>query len=108
MFRVVQSWYLLQIAETLARSSEFSALSKYVCKYLNMCWIKYSFTQLTCRHIPSKFNMSDLNLQEIHEFAIELAKKAGNVILEASNSRLSNTSSSVGEKKNCPRLPGSC
>jgi hypothetical protein len=49
--------------------------------------------------------MSDLNLQEIHDFAIELAKKAGGMILKASNSRLSNSTSTMAAKKNCPFLP---
>jgi hypothetical protein len=49
--------------------------------------------------------MSGLNLQEIHDFAVELAKKAGGMILKASNSRLSNATSSMAEKKNCPFLP---
>ena len=49
--------------------------------------------------------MSNLNLQEIHDFAVELAKKAGGMILKASNSRLSSTSSGMSEKKNCPFLP---
>jgi len=51
--------------------------------------------------------MTNLNLQEIHDFAVSLAKKAGGMILKASNSRLSSTTSSMAEKKNCPFLPPS-
>jgi len=46
-----------------------------------------------------------LNLQEIHDFAVELAKKAGGMILKASNSRLSSITASMSEKKNCPSHP---
>jgi hypothetical protein len=49
--------------------------------------------------------MTDLNLQEIHDFAVDLAKQAGKMILKASNSRLSSTSSSTAEKLNCPSPP---
>jgi hypothetical protein len=49
--------------------------------------------------------MSDLPLQEIHDFAVALAKKAGEVILKASNSRLSTTSATMEEKMNC-LVPG--
>ena len=49
--------------------------------------------------------MSSLNLQEIHDFAIELAKKAGQMILTASNTRLSGPSTTMAEKKNCPLHP---
>jgi len=48
--------------------------------------------------------MTDLDLQEIHDFAVELAKRAGTMILKASNSRLSGTSSSAAEKLNCLSL----
>lgn len=51
--------------------------------------------------------MSNLNLQEIHDFAVEIARNAGGMILKASNSRLSNTISTMAEKKNCPLLPSS-
>jgi hypothetical protein len=49
--------------------------------------------------------MSDLALKEIHDFAVALAKNAGAVILKASNSRLSSTSTTTEEKKNCLFLP---
>lgn len=43
----------------------------------------------------------EINLQEIHDFAISLAKDAGTVMLEASKSRLSVVNGAVKEKKNC-------
>jgi hypothetical protein len=49
--------------------------------------------------------MTSLNLQEIRDFAIDLAKQAGTMILKASNSRLSVSSSSTAEKLNCPSPP---
>jgi len=45
--------------------------------------------------------MTDLNLQEILEFAISVAQDAGGMILQASRSRLSTTSSTMSEKMNC-------
>jgi len=51
--------------------------------------------------LQSKTIMSGLNLQEIHDFAIDLAKKAGKMILEGSNKRLSSNTTSTSEKKNC-------
>jgi myo-inositol-1(or 4)-monophosphatase len=45
--------------------------------------------------------MANLDLREIHDFAVDLAKKAGEMILKASNSRLSSIASTVSEKKNC-------
>ena len=53
--------------------------------------------------LQSKTIMSGLNLQEIHDFAIDLAKKAGKMILEGSNKRLSSNTTSTSEKKNCIR-----
>jgi hypothetical protein len=46
--------------------------------------------------------MTSLNLQEIHDFAVDVAKNAGAMILAASNTRLSSTTSTTSEKKNCP------
>lgn len=40
--------------------------------------------------------MADLNLQEIHDFLIEVAKKAGEMITSAKPS-----TTTTGEKKNC-------
>ena len=49
--------------------------------------------------------MTGLVLQEIHDFAVKVAKDAGMVIMKASNSRLSSNVGSMSEKKNCPFLP---
>ena len=48
--------------------------------------------------------MSEVNLSEVHDFAVDLAKKAARMILEASNKRLSSTATTTSEKKNC-QLP---
>lgn len=40
--------------------------------------------------------MADLNLQEIHDFLVEVAKKAGEMITSAKPS-----TQTSGEKKNC-------
>jgi hypothetical protein len=45
--------------------------------------------------------MDTLNLTAIHDFAVELAKNAGQMILKASNTRLSSPSTTMAEKKNC-------
>lgn len=45
--------------------------------------------------------MDTLNLTAIHDFAVELAKNAGQMILKASNTRLSSSSTTMAEKKNC-------
>jgi hypothetical protein len=45
--------------------------------------------------------MAELNLQEIHDFAVALAKEAGAMILAASNTRLSSKLTAASEKKNC-------
>jgi len=62
--------------------------------------------RIICNHFHREPDiMTDLNLQEIHDFAVDLAKQAGKMILKASNSRLSSTSSSTAEKLNCPSPP---
>ena len=71
--------------------------------------LSYFFRALS--QIPHSINcvldtMSNLNLQEIHDFAVDVAKKAGEMILKASNSRLASNLYSITEKKNCPSLPG--
>ena len=58
------------------------------------------------RPSPKRDAMTMLNLQEIHDFAVELAKNAGAVIMSASDTRLSSTMSTASEKKNCTLLGG--
>jgi myo-inositol-1(or 4)-monophosphatase len=44
--------------------------------------------------------MADLNLQEIHDFMISIAKQAGERIVSATP-----TTGAAGSKKNCTPLP---
>jgi hypothetical protein len=46
-----------------------------------------------------QFKMADLNLQEIHDFMISIAKQAGERIVAAKP-----TTEGAGSKKNCKRL----
>jgi hypothetical protein len=46
------------------------------------------------------FKMADLNLQEIHDFMISIAKKVGDRIVSATP-----TTEAAGSKKNCTPLP---
>jgi hypothetical protein len=57
-------------------------------------------------HSDDIATMTELNLPEILEFAVSVAKDAGRMILKASNSRLSSTSSTMSEKKNGIRSEG--
>jgi hypothetical protein len=48
--------------------------------------------------------MSSVDPQAVHDFAIEVAKRAGMMILEASAARLNNAESETSEKVNCKPL----
>jgi len=69
------------------------------------CWISVRCANTqphsTSPFLSSIIKMSTLNLQEIHDFAVDVAKKAGQMILKASNTRLSSSSTTIAEKKNC-------
>jgi hypothetical protein len=63
-------------------------------------WTRRSLNKILPVHSDDIATMTDLNLQEILLFAVDIAKDAGRMILKASNSRLSSTSSTMSEKKN--------
>jgi hypothetical protein len=56
---------------------------------------RFSFPRNT-----NHFKMADLNLQEIHDFMISIAKKVGDRIVSATP-----TTEAAGSKKNCTPLP---